>query len=421
MYDYAPRTTCRICGSANLYPYLDLGAQPPSNSFISVEAIPHEVDIPLVVCLCTDCGMSQLSVVVSANEVFGEYAYRSSSSRALEESFRGLARDVQPYAQRSNNKPLVVDIGCNDGLFLAQLPRHEYRILGVEPSSAAQDARDRGFEVSDVFFGEQTALQLLADHGPADVITTSNVLAHVDDIHSYLEGVSRWLGPRGCFILEFPYIGDMLQGLWFDTVYHEHVSYLAITPLQSALKSHGLHITKIDHHDVGGSGPFVRVFIEHVSSRPYVSDVVETYERRERIWGLTEPSTYSAFAASVGRLAGILREEIDRWQGSGHVVGGFGAPAKGNTLLNFLGLTSETVSVIADNTEGKIGLVTPGSHIPIVDDSAFLDVEADIALLLSWNYLDYFMAHSEYIRRGGRFLCPFPTPHIRSNVDNSLR
>jgi SAM-dependent methyltransferase len=416
MYRFVERDDCRVCGSSELIPYLDLGSQPPSNAFIPREAIPHEVRIPLVVNRCDRCGHSQLSVVVSADETFGEYAYRSSSSRALVESFRGLSEDVQPYADRMGRGALIVDLGCNDGLFLSQLPRDQYRVLGVEPSSAAEDARQRGLEVVSRFFGEQAARDLRDEYGPAQVITTSNVLAHVDDMHSFLAGVSAWLAPRGCYVLEFPYLGDLLEGLWFDTVYHEHVSYLAITPLTRALAEHGLVITRIVRHEVGGSGPFVRVFIEHGDPSAGASGDARLFMRREEIWGLTSEPSYAAFSSAVKRLCDVLGSMLDEISNGGRRLGGFGAPAKGNTLLNTLRLTDDTLVAVADNTPVKIGLVTPGSHVPIVDDEAFLALDIDVALLLSWNYAEYFMKYSEYIRRGGTFLSPFPTPSLMSHM-----
>jgi len=401
-------------------PYLDLKPQPPSNAFIPPAMVSEETQIPLITNLCTNCGLSQLSVVVSHAEVFGEYAYRSSTSRALEQSFRELGEVVQSRVQPNKiSRPLVVDIGANDGLFLSQLPRTGYRLLGVEPSSAAEDARDRGLDVEQDFFGANGAHRLRDKYGPAEIITTSNVLAHVDDIHSYLEGIKIWMADGGWFLLEFPYVADMLDGLWFDTIYHEHVSYLSITPLNRALASHDLEIVDIQHREVGGSGPFVRLFIQHRVGGGPLTGVAAMYERRERIQGLQIPATYSQFAGRVERLANELGNELQTWSEAGVTVGGFGAPAKGNTLLNYLELGPELITVIADSTPGKIGCVTPGSHIPIVSDSEFLDRGIGLALLLSWNYLDHFLSHAEYIRRGGRFLTPFPTPNVLSRVENA--
>jgi SAM-dependent methyltransferase len=402
-------------------PYLDLKPQPPSNAFIAPAMMSEESKIPLVTNLCTNCGLSQLSVVVSHAEVFGEYAYRSSTSRALEQSFRELGEVVQARVlPNKSSRPLVVDIGANDGLFLAQLPRTGYRLLGVEPSSAGEDARGRGLDIEQEFFGEGCAQKMRDKHGPANVIVTSNVLAHVDDIHSYLAGIKIWLADEGWFLLEFPYIADMLNGLWFDTVYHEHVSYLSITPLNAALAMHDLEIVDIQHREVGGSGPFVRLFIQHRAGSGLLTSVAAMYERKERIQGLQIPATYLQFAGKVERLATELSDELQAWSEAGVTIGGFGAPAKGNTLLNYLELGPNLITIIADSTPGKIGCVTPGSHIPIVSDGEFLERDIGLALLLSWNYLDHFLSHAEYIRRGGRFLTPFPTPSVLSRVENAL-
>jgi len=415
LFNFQERNSCRICGGTELFPYLDLKPQPPSNAFIPAALVSKETSIPLITNLCTNCGHSQLSVVVSETEVFGEYAYRSSTSRALQKSFREFADVVQVRVVPSKiSRPLVVDIGANDGLFLSQLPRTGYRLLGVEPSSAVGDARDRGLDVEQKFFNASCAQEMRDKHGPADVITTSNVLAHVDDIHSYLEGIKVWLAADGWFMLEFPYIADMLDGLWFDTIYHEHLSYLSITPLNAALSRHELEIVDVQHGEVGGSGPFIRLFIRHRAGSDSLTNVAAMYERKERIQGLQDPATYLQFAGRVERLASELSQELQTWSEAGVTLGGFGAPAKGNTMLNYLEVGPDLITVIADSTPGKIGCVTPGSHIPIVSDVDFLERGIGLALLLSWNYLDHFLSHAEYIRRGGRFLaisdpqCTFP-------------
>lgn len=414
--------TCRICGTNNLEKYLDLGSQPPSNSFLYPDQLLSEKKYPLEVLLCTDCGLSQLSTTVSSEEIFIEYAYRSSSSRALIQSFSELASKVNGIVESKVNKgsQLIVDIGCNDGLLLHQFSNSDYRLLGVEPSSAAEDARLSGLTVEQIFFDSNSAIALRENYGPAACLIVTNVLAHVPDIRSFVQGVSHWLASDGVFIVEFPYVLDMVKNRWFDTVYHEHRSYLGISPLKLLFDDYGLEIFDIDKCEVGGSGPFLRIYVQkksQVNLNQY--EIVEYYMKEESIFNITNPASYLSFSEQVQRLADGVNTQLNSWIKEGKSIGGFGAPAKGNTFLNYLGLNSSQITLIADNTVEKIGKMTPGSHIPIVTDQEFIDRKFDLALLLSWNYLEYFLENAKYINQGGLFYVPFPTPRLIGK--NSIR
>lgn len=396
--------------------YLDLGNQPASNSFIFIKDIKNEKKFPLQVFLCESCGLSQLGTVVSVEEIFGEYAYRSSSSRALEESFQSLKNRIMQFEEEIPivNSKLLVDIGCNDGSLLQQFRDSKFELLGVEPSSTAKFARESGFEVEQEFFGAETAKIFLQKYGPAGYIVVTNVLAHVPDIESFMIGVHTWLSEDGVFVVEFPYVIDMVKNLWFDTVYHEHLSYLSITPLNQLFSRIGMKVISIERNEIGGSGPFLRLSATKIGKERIfaANNQLEYFLELERIFDSKNPKSYLGFSAQVQRLRMVVLEKLNKWITEGKKIGGFGAPAKGNTFLNYLGLDSSIISEIADNTLEKIGKITPGSHIPIVDDKLFLKREYDIALLLSWNYLDYFVNNSEYFKQGGVFYCPFPSPMI---------
>lgn len=396
--------------------YLDLGDQPASNSFIFIEDIKNEKKFPLQVFLCESCGLSQLGTIVSVEEIFGEYAYRSSSSRALEKSFQSLKKRIMQFEEEIPiaNSKLLVDIGCNDGSLLNQFNDSKFKLLGIEPSSAAKFARESGFEVEQEFFSAEVAENLLQKYGPAGYIVVTNVLAHVPDIESFMLGVHTWLSDDGVFVVEFPYVLDMVKNLWFDTVYHEHLSYLSITPLNQLFGRIGMKIISIERNEIGGSGPFLRLSAIKVGRERNFAEnnQLENFLGLERIFDSRNPASYLGFSAQVQRLRLVVIEQLNKWLAEGKKIGGFGAPAKGNTFLNYLGLDSAVISEIADNTLEKIGKITPGSHIPIVDDKVFLERKYDIALLLSWNYLDYFVDNAEYFKQGGLFYCPFPSPKI---------
>lgn len=408
----ARRDDCRICGHAELIDYLDLGAQPPSNSFIAPDDVGAEERFPLTAALCPSCGNSQLRDVVSAADIFGDYLYLSSTSGALVSHYRRLVNDaLLMFAPAAG--ALAVDIGCNDGILLKGYPAGRVRALGIEPSSAARHARAAGFEVIEAFFDDTLGRRLATNHGRAAIVTATNVFAHVDDIAAFTAGVAALLDDDGVFIAEFPYLVDTVDRLTFDTVYHEHLSYLALSPLRLLFEGAGLRPFRVERQEIGASGPALRLFVCHAASRHQEDRSIPAMLRAEAEWGIADIARYRAFAARIEQAGAELRRLIDGLKSAGHRIGGFGAPAKGNTLLNTFGLGPDDLVCISDNSELKIGKLTPGSHIPIVSDADFLDAGPSHALLLAWNYLDFFLERAEFIRRGGKFIVPLPRPEIR--------
>ncbi len=406
------RTTCRICGSERLYPYINLGMQPPSNSFIASSEISKEKAYPLIVNLCKNCGLSQLSEVVSSNDIFDDYLYLSSTSGALKKHYKGMIDAIIAEFKPAKNS-LVVDIGCNDGITLRCYPKDQYKVLGIEPSSVGKYAIAEGFDVIQAFFNEEQGSKIRKDYGGALVITTTNVFAHVDDIISFAKGVCALLDDQGIFVIEFPYLKDMVEQAYFDTIYHEHLSYLALTPLARLFKDVGLRAFHVLHEDVGASGPALRLFVcrdqSKYKTRATITDMLED----ENTWGITHSGRYDDFAARVAEVRKGLKCMVGDLNKQGLKVGAFGAPAKGNTLLNYLGLTSDEIVAVAENNVLKIGKVTPGSHIPIISDVEFLRQGIPYAMLLTWNYAEFFLQNSEYIKRGGKFIIPLPQPVIK--------
>lgn len=402
-----PRTRCRICGSDSLYPYINLGDQPPSNSFIASAEIPQEETFPLMVNLCRDCGLSQLSEVVSSEAIFDEYLYLSSTSGALKRHYQGMIDAIIKEFKPPQNS-LTVDIGCNDGITLRCYPKDQYRVLGIEPSSAGKYAIAEGFKVIQAFFNAEEGQKIRKEHGGAAVITATNVFAHVDDITSFAQGIHSLLDDNGIFVSEFPYLKDMMEHNLFDTIYHEHLSYLAITPLARLFSDVGLRMFHVIRVDVGASGPALRLFVCREEADHQLRPTITAMLADEKSWGITHPEPYNDFAARVSEIKTALKHLIRDLNRQGFKVGAFGAPAKGNTLLNYVGLTPDEIVAVAENNELKIGKVTPGSHIPIISDEEFLQASFPYAILLSWNYADFFLQNAEYIKRGGKFIIPLP-------------
>lgn len=406
------RTTCRICGSAELTPHLDLGEQPPSNSFLDPDAIAAEQTFPLRVYLCRQCGLSQLLDIVASQDIFDDYLYLSSTSRALCRHYAGLVDSALTDFDPAENS-LVIDIGCNDGVLLKGYPPGRHRLLGIEPSSAGKYAQAAGFEVVKEFFDAEAGARVRNTHGPAQIATATNVFAHVDDVQSFAAGIRVLLADDGVYIIEFPYLLDMVDGCYFDTIYHEHLSYFALTPLMRLFQDTGLRAFRVTRVEVGASGPGLRLFVCREEAPHGTDNSIDAMLAHEREWGVTGMARYEDFCKRVSRVRKKLLDMIEEFNLKGHKLGAFGAPAKGNTLLNFLGLTSEDIVAVSDNNELKVGKVTPGTHIPIVDDAAFLRTGVSHALLLAWNYAPFFLENAEFIKQGGKFIIPLPTPEIR--------
>lgn len=405
-------TTCRYCGSQEQKLFLSLGAQPPSNSFLRPEQVPFEKSFPLDVYWCQGCSLVQLLDVVPAESIFNdEYLYASSTSKALKQHYAGLAA-LLTSKQNLKAGDLVVDIGCNDGILLNGYTLPGLIRAGVEPSQLSETARRSGIDVVRAFFGRSAAEQIVAKHGMAKVVTATNVFAHVDNISDFVSALPPLIGHDGIFVIEAPYLVDMIDQGFFDTIYHEHLCYLSLTPLIPFMKRHGLEVFDIERVPFGASGPAIRVFIRTVRTATPIQESVTKLLRFEKEWGIDQFSTYKNYATKVEAIRSEIWTLIRKIKAEGKRLGGYGAPAKGNTLLNYLGLTANDIECIAETAELKQGCVTPGSHIPIVSEEAFVANRPDYALLLTWNYVDFFLQKSDYIRAGGRFLVPLPTPRI---------
>ena len=404
-------THCRYCGSDRLQLSLSLGNQPPSNSFLRYDQIPQEERYPLDVYFCEQCFLVQLLDVVDPQIIFSDYKYLSSSSQALKRHYAGLACLLEQRVSLKSGD-VVVDIGCNDGILL-----HGYSLpglvrVGVEPSQVAQLAVASGLEVLQEFFGPEVSRRIVERHGTAKAVTLTNVFAHVDNITQFVRGLPPLLGKEGVFVIEAPYLMDMVDQNLFDTIYHEHLCYLSLTPMVSFFSRCELEVFDVERVPFGASGPALRVFGQVRPGHRPVQDSVRRLLAEEAAWGVDRQEKYGDFSRRVQKLKGDILEMIRKLCREGARLGGYGAPAKGNTLLNTLGITPQLLECIAETNPLKQGLLTPGSHIPIVSEEEFLRRMPSHALLLSWNYLDFFLEKSEYIRRGGKFIVPLPQARI---------
>jgi hypothetical protein len=353
----------------------------------------------------------QLLDVVAAEEIFGDYLYLSSTSKALKNHYAALATNVtNRFGLQAGD--VAVDIGCNDGVLLSGYPLADLVRVGVEPSKVADHAEAAGFNVVRGFFGTETARRIVRAHGKARVVTATNVFPHVDDIGAFTDGLPLLLADDGIFIIEASYLLDLMDQTLFDTIYHEHLCYLSLTPMVPFFERHGLEIFAAEKVPFGASGPAIRVWSQKRGGPQKMDASVAQMLATEKQWGVGDPARYQYYGPQVEKIKTALLGLIQKVRASGARVGGYGAPAKGNTLLNYAGLTAREIECIAETSKVKQGLLTPGSHIPIVSEDEFLAHRPQYALLLTWNYLDFFLKNSDYIKQGGRFIVPIPEPRI---------
>ena len=272
-FSFKKNTNCRICNNNVLKTYLDLGAQPPSNSFVDKDELKYEKFFSLKVQLCENCGLSQLDTIVSPDDVFKDYMYLSSTSRALVNHYTSMTKKITSTIQPENND-LIVDIGSNDGITLETYEKNKFQLLGIEPSSAAEVAQKKGIKTEKNFFTYDFSKRLIKKYGQAKIITTTNVFAHIENIRDFTKGIKNFLDPEGVFIIEFPYLGNMLEEKLFDVIYHEHLSYLSILPLNklfsdlSSLNILQLNKLKKDYTNVGYSLTNINIHIQKLLSYP---------------------------------------------------------------------------------------------------------------------------------------------------------
>lgn len=405
-------TQCRICRSRSLIQFLDLGEQPLANSFLrKVDLLSPEPKYPLRVFFCAYCGLSQLVDIVSPEILFRDYVYFSSGMPSSPH-FKRYASEV---ADRflSSPKDFVVEIGSNDGHLLREIKEIGARILGVDPArNIAARANENGIPTIPEFFGETLARRMVQEHGEAKVVIGNNVVAHIDDHHDLVRGVSALLASDGVFIFEAPYLADMFKNLTFDTVYHEHMSYLLVRPLMHLFAQYGMEV--FDAKIVASQGNSLRVFACRKGAFP-IDVAVSALAQKELEMGLDKIETYHQLARRVADLKNEVVSVVGDLKRRGKRIAGYGAPAKGNTLLNYFGIGPETLEYATEALPSKIGFYTPGMHIPVIAVEEARKNPPDYYLMLAWNYQDVILQkEAEFLARGGKFIMPVGSERIVS-------
>lgn len=405
MADYRRNRKCRMCQKKELSLFFDLGKQPLANSFLKkVDLKKPEAFYPLRVFFCHDCHLAQLIDVVKPEILFRDYVYFSRGMPSLPLHFKNYAQDVKRRFTKSGDD-LVVEIGSNDGLLLGAIQDLGVKVLGVDPAiNIAKLANQQGIKTWPEFFSQRLAKQIVKEFGQAKVIIGNNVVAHINDHHDLVKAVKLLLGKEGVFMFEAPYLVDMFENYTFDTIYHEHLSYLAVAPLKQLFKKYNMEIFDVRIFPVQGNS--LRVYVGQ-KGRHAINPSVEEYLAKEMLLQLNKLSSYTGLVTKINQMKSELNSLLKRLKGQGKKIYGYGAPAKGNTLLNYFGIGNNILDYATEELDSKIGLYTPGTHIKVIHVEEARKNPPDYYLLLAWNYKDAALSkEARFLKKGGRFIMP---------------
>ncbi len=405
------RELCRACNQPSLRLFLGLGDQPLANSFLKTsEEFTEEEKYPLDVYFCETCSLVQLVDVIDPSILFRNYIYVTGTSDTIAEHNKAYAATVVDFLNIEDG--LVVEVASNDGSLLKCFQALSVKTLGIEPAlNIAEIAREAGIETIAEFFNYETARQLRESRGTADAVIGNNVMAHVDDTQDFLRGGKHLLKPDGLVIIEAPYLGEFMDRLEYDTVYHEHLCYFSITALLRLCDEVGLSIVRIDHVPVHGGS--VRMYAGSKEHYPEHAKKVIEEAAEEVKAGLTTIYRYQQFAQDVEANKDEILCLLKDLKQQGKSVAAYGAPAKGNTLLNYCGINTDLIAYTVDKSPLKLDLYTPGMHIPVLPVDTLLERQPDFVFILAWNFADEIMKQQqEYKALGGQFIIPLPKPRI---------
>jgi SAM-dependent methyltransferase len=400
--------TCRFCKAPLRLSFCDLGTSPLSNAFVKPsEAHRAEAFYPLHAFVCEQCFLVQLEQFETPEQVFKDYVYFSSYSESWLEHCRRYAQTMQA-ALGLGPKSLVIEVASNDGYLLQYFKQGGVPVLGIEPAAnVAAVAEKKGIASISEFFGAALAERLVAQGRSADLVVGNNVLAHVPDLNDFVSGLCRVLKPDGVLTLEFPHLLRLMQGNQFDTIYHEHLSYFSFTTAGRILAQHGLAVHDVE--ELSTHGGSLRLHASRAqtkrAAKPAVAQLMEI-ERRAR---LDDPQTYLSFSEKVKQTKRALLKFLVEAKASGKRIAGYGAPAKGNTLLNYCGIRGDFLDYTVDRSPHKQGLLLPGTRIPVFGPEKIMETRPDYVLILPWNLKDEICEQMSGIRKwGGRFVLPIP-------------
>jgi novobiocin biosynthesis protein NovU/D-mycarose 3-C-methyltransferase len=406
------RTHCRTCGSKNLKLILDLGRTALVNDFLKPEEVAnYKISLPLRVVLCPDCSLVQLADTVDPRILYSHYAYVTSTSKTMDTHLNKMMTHLLTTARLGSGSK-VLEIASNTGVFLKKFKEQGCEVLGIEPAGNIADvALATAIPTRKEFFNAATAGKLKAEWGAANLILGRHVFAHIDDLRDLVAGLEAVSHAETLIAFEVPYLVDFFEHTEYDTIYHEHLSYISVRAIEALVKDSAFMLSRVDHYPIHGGS--ILFHLRHRSSKAAPHASVAQALEKEKQMRLAEPVTWEAFAQRVNHIRTGLPALLRKLKAQGKRIIGYGASAKGNTLLNTCGITTKELDYIIDNTPFKQDKIAPGSWIPVRPPERLLKEQPDYALLLAWNFAPEIIAReTEYQRRGGRFIVPIPEPRI---------
>jgi 2-polyprenyl-3-methyl-5-hydroxy-6-metoxy-1,4-benzoquinol methylase len=400
---------CRFCNQQLRHLFLSLGSSPLANSYLSKEEL-HQKEIyyPLDVYVCDHCFLVQLQAYETPERIFGDYAYFSSYADTWLEHAKDYV-DKMTDLFRLGSDSHVVEIASNDGYLLQYFVEKGIPALGIEPArNVAEVARGKGIPTETIFFGMETAKQLASEGKYADLLVGNNVLAHVPNLNDFVMGLKILLKPQGIITMEFPHLIRLMEETLFDTIYHEHFSYFCFFTVEKIFQAHGL--TLFDVEELPTQGGSLRIYARHKEDRTKpVSERVYQLKQKEIKAGYTDINHYLSFDAKVKAAKKDILKFLTKVKEDGKSIVGYGAPAKGNTLLNYCGIGMNFIEYTVDRNPHKQGRYLPGSHIPIEKPEKIKETKPDFLFILPWNLKDEIMEQMAFIREwGGKFVILIP-------------
>jgi SAM-dependent methyltransferase len=403
---------CRLCGAELTYTFVDLGMSPLCESYLPAERLDSpETFYPLHVRLCGECLLVQLPAYVAGEDIFSEYAYFSSYSDSWVAHAKRYADDMTERLGLTAES-LVTEVASNDGYLLQHFRAAGIPVLGVEPAgNVAEAARAKGVRTVVHFLGPQTGAAIAAEYGRADLVAANNVFAHVPDIRGFAAGLRALVKDSGLVTLEFPHLLRLIERRQYDTIYHEHYSYLSLLTASRALATAGLRVVDVD--ELGTHGGSLRVHARPAEAAGEAGARVKAVLDAEEAAGLHTVEGHAGFAGAVLKIKSDLLGFLLSAASEGKTVAGYGAPGKGNTLLNHCGIRSDLLDYTVDRSPHKQGMFLPGTHIPIYAPERIAETKPDYVLILPWNLRDEISEQLAYVRTwGGRLVVPIPALEV---------
>lgn len=404
---------CRFCYVELKHTFIDLGMSPLSNSYLNEKQLNlMEAFFPLHAYVCEKCKLVQLEEFETPENIFKDYAYFSSYS----ESWLAHAKNyTEMMTERFglSNESFVVEIASNDGYLLQYFKEKNIPVMGIEPAiNVAEIAIKKGIDTQVVFFGIESAEKLSKEIKKADVIAANNVLAHVPDINDFVAGLKIFLADEGVITIEFPHLMELIDKQQFDTIYHEHFSYLSLITVEKIFNSHGLKIFDVEQHSTHGGS--LRVFVCHEGDNgKYITQNISKIKKLEDKMGLNELDIYLQFSDKIKKNKRLLLDFLIKLKNENKSIVAYGAPAKGNTLLNFCGIRTDFIDYTVDKSPHKQGLFLPGTHVPIYSPEYINETRPDYILILPWNLEEEIVNQLSYTKEWGcKLIIPIPDPRV---------